>query len=331
MDDVLNLLEKIGLRKLRAAIRQEPIGRGGREQVIRIETVVKIGAPHVLKREYEAYAHFACFLKEEERRFLFPRIAFGSVSPTRAILAVEPIPGSTFEKVVLKIVGLAKRHGWKSREVRTHQKLILRLTMNVLAKLAILHRPIGAIQRRAELTAFARELIRGLTESVRRAGISWDMSPLLCIKMEGVKGTTICLAHRDLGLLNIITDGEDVFFIDPRLHVVSTPGRRRGARFASPAIDLAAFLAGLERCELEIRRIQPNCRLSGKLCVRREIEKMLQKKQVTPFLFRLSEAVVWAGYAACQCSQCIDPNRAWLRRRVVARARQCLTQLSYLK
>lgn len=330
MDDVLNLLEKIGLKRLRAAIRQEPVGRGGRERVIRIETVVKIGASHVLKREYMAYAHFAYFLKEEERRFLFPRVAFGSASPTRAILAVEPIPGSTLEEVVLKIIEFAKRHGRKSQEVKTHQELVLRLTMKVLGKLTILHRPIGAIEKKAELTAFIQELIRGLTESVRRAGIPWDMSSL-CVKTEGVKGTTICLAHRDLGLLNIITDSEDVFFIDPRLHVMSTPGRRRGARFASPAIDLAAFLVGLERSELEIRRIQSNFRLSAKLCVQQKIEKMLQKKQVTPFLFRLSEAVVWAGYAACQCSQCIDPNRAWLRRRVVARTRQCLTQLSHLR
>src|SRR3989344_3283847 len=125
MDDVLNLLEKIGLKKLRAAIRREPVGRGGREQVIRVETVVKIGMPYALKREYEAYANFARFLTKEEVRFLFPSIALGMVSPTRAILAVEPIPGSTLEKVVLKIIGLAKRHGWKSREVRTHQKLSL--------------------------------------------------------------------------------------------------------------------------------------------------------------------------------------------------------------
>lgn len=332
MDDVLNLLEKIGLKKLRAGIRQEPIGRGGRERVIHIETVVKVGTPHVLKKEYAAYARFACFLKEEERRLLFPRVAFGSVSPTRALLAVEPIPGSTLEEVVLRVIEFAKRHGWKSQEVKTHQELVLRLTMKVLEKLTILHRPIRAIEKKVELAAFIRELMRGLTESVRRAGILWDLSSFCpCVKTGGAKEITVCLAHRDLGLINIMTDGEDVFFIDPRLHAVSTPGRRRGAKFASPAIDLAALLVGLEMSELEIRRIQSNFQLSAKLCVRQEIKKMLQKRQITPFLLRLSETAVWAGYAACQCSRCIDPNRAWLRRWVAAKTMRCLAQLSHLK
>ncbi|KKP88084.1 hypothetical protein A2456_00310 [Candidatus Nomurabacteria bacterium RIFOXYC2_FULL_36_19] len=329
MNDVLNLLEKIGLKKLQVAIRQELVGREGRERIIRLETVLKIGTPYVLKREYEAYACFAHFLTKEEKRLLFPRVAFGSASPTRAILAVEPISGSTLEEAILKINGLAKRHGWKSREIRIHQKLVLSLTMKVLAKLAILNRPIKATQKRMELSAFIRELVRGLAESLRRAEIPWDLSSL-CIKMKEVKEITVCLAHRDLGLLNIITDGEDVFFIDPRLHVVSTPGRRKGARLASPAIDFAAFLVGLDRIELEIRRKQPNFRLSAKQCVRREIEKLLQKKQITPFLSCLSETVVWAGYAACQCNQCLDPSRSWLRKQSIVRTMKCLKILSRL-
>jgi hypothetical protein len=326
MNDVLTLLDKIGLKKLRVAIRQKLVGRGGREQVIRVETVVKIGKPHVLKREYRAYVHFARFLTKKEGLFLFPRVAFGSVSPMRAILAIEPIPGSTFEETILKISELAKRHGWKSKEVRTHQKFVQRLAMKVLAKLAILHRPIGAIKKRVELTAFIRELIRGLTESLRRGGILWDSSSLF-VKIEGIKEMTVCLAHRDLGLLNIITDGEDVFFIDPRSHVVSTPNRRIGARFASPAIDLVALFVGLERCELEIRKMQPNFRLSAKQCVVQEIKRRLQNKQISPFIFCLSETAVWAGYTACRCSQCLDPDRAWLRKQSIVRTMKCLKTL----
>lgn len=326
MHDVLDLMEKIGWNHLRPAIRQELIGREGRDQVIRIETVVKIGAPHVLKGEYEAYANFAHYLTEAEMRRLFPVVVLRKVSSTCAILAVEPLPRSTLEQYVLDLVKVAKGHGWSSLEVTAHQKQILHLTDRVLAKLAVLHRPIRGIQRRVEMMAFIRELIRGIIESASRAGIRLDLSSFCKLEELEWKIQTVCLAHRDLGLPNIITDGKDVFFIDPRSHVVSRPGRRLGARFASPAIDLAALLVGFERIELELKRIRPSFQFSAKRRIKQEVNSQLKKGQLSPVIFHLSEAVVWAGYAACRCSQCMEPNCQWLRRHSVARATQCFTR-----
>lgn len=330
MDDVLHLLEKVGLRKLRAAIRQEPIGRGGREPVARLEMVVKIGTPRALKRERSVYVRFARFLKKEERRVLFPNTAFGMASATRAVLAVEPVGEKTLEEVVLGIIGVAEREGWRSKAVRMRQKFIMLLTKRALKKLAMLHRPIKVGNPQRELRLFTEELSRGLAESLRNAGMQWNTTVLKNKKLQ--ETGVVSLAHRDLGLPNIMVSGEkDVFFIDPRAHVVSTPGKRTGATFASPIFDFVAFSVGLARSELEIQQRQTDFRLFVKRRVQREIAKMLRAEKTTPFLFHLSEAVVWAGYAACQCSQCRDPQRAWLRMHAMTQTKKCLMRLGCLE
>lgn len=330
MADVLNLLEKTGLKKLRAAIRQTLVGRGGRGPVTRLETVVKTGTPEVLKKEYRAYSRLLHYLKKEERQILFPEIAFDIISPRRALLAVQPVGDNTLEEVILGIIGAAEKEGWRSKAVQMRQRFITHLTKRVLKKLAILHRPIQIGNPQRELYLFTQELTRGLAESLRNAGIQWNTA-LLKSRERREKGV-VSLAHRDLGLPNmVVNENNDVFLIDPRGHVVSASANRQGARFASPIIDLAALLVGFQRSELEIGYRRVRFRLSAKRCVQQEIAKMLRNKKVTPFLFHLSEAVVWAGYAACQCSLCRDPQRAWLRDESVSRVMRCLSKLSRLR
>jgi len=329
MRSIFGLLERVGWLKIKKAVSETHLETAGRESVIRLETIVKTGSPTIILPMQNVYAHFEEVLGEHTAHFLFPRTVSARISPTCALFAIEPKGECTLEQIIFRTVAIAKMYGWQSRVVRTHTHFISALIKRVLGKLIVLHRPIQSVQRGRELGEFTQELICGLKESLRRANIRCDD---LCLSRNaGAEGGVVCLAHRDLGLPNIMVNEEnDVFFIDPRAHVVSACAVQRGARFASPAIDLAGFAIGLARIELEIQRRQASFRLSAIQYVRHEIDGMLRDREITPFLLRLSETVVWAGYAACQCSQCRDPCRAWLRQRSIMQAKQCLKALAPL-
>ncbi|PIQ91692.1 MAG: hypothetical protein COV70_02460 [Parcubacteria group bacterium CG11_big_fil_rev_8_21_14_0_20_39_22] len=331
MNNILSIIEDIKWSSLKKVVSIRNLGtkrRGSGKSILNLETIIKLGPVPVIKNESEAYRRFYKLLGKNAYG-IFPRTIYRKISPKQSLIAIEPVQGITFEQTVRGLIRGAYEYGQKSRSVEKIQKSIIRLSEEVLLKLRILHSGVNCTDPKKEMDLFLVEMSRGLSYSLKRSKIKSNFSAILRVGSDFMG--TVSLAHRDLSLINIIVVNDSVTFIDPRHHVASSTQNQRGARFASPVIDLVAFNVALQRSEVEVQNIFPNLRLSARDYIEKEISYLLRQGVFSPAMVALSEAVVWAGYAACRCSNCLNSKNKFLRDFVFSKTKNCLDVLCALK
>lgn len=290
----------------------------------RVHTYAKVGNHETVNHEARAYEELSRQLGDVAR-LIFPRTSVQQLSASTFALFVEPVAGLTLEDAILRIADLIGEYGRNDPRVREQEQVVERMILIALEHLERLRYATHRAQpgHRDALRDFTRELETAIRLNLSAAGLS-AIVPAYHEQDRFWNVGKASLAHRDCSAVNIIGDAANVRFIDPRTAV---PNCVNGTRFASPIFDLMALQVSLERKELEIRRRAPDFTLNGKMAVFQVIEMLLHQEGATASMRLLCELAVNSAYAACRCSYCLDPSRAWLYKRMVQATTQMLSAL----
>lgn len=290
-----------------------------------LSMVIKIGSARDIENEATTYRSLKELLGDAYTE-LFPAFIVPVQSGKRQRAAfVERFPGETLEKVILNIAPIVRQYGVHHKIVERHQEYIDEVIKKVLLKLKILHRTISVAEPSKEWSRIISEWNAALAENMKRAQL--EIPDTFLIPITSVLEGKISAAHRDLSTSNIMVNGAEVRFIDPRRHVPNTTSLTTAAPFASPLIDLIAFDIGLERKELEVRHDSPGFKLEARCQVTRALQGAMCDGADAVSVRRLAEAIVRSAYAACRCDYCLAPERAWLHEHMRVTARRALVAL----
>jgi hypothetical protein len=171
---------------------------------------------------------------------------------------------------------------------------------------------------------FLAEIRDGLARNVQTSGLSVEIPPYDRLCEYAVFVPTLC--HRDLSVTNVMCEtNKNIHLIDPRWVV---PGAMcESSVYGSVAIDCASFQVGLERKELERKRMgRPSLCLADLFRIE-TIAEFLNRGLFNEFMNNLCLAYSYSVYAACRCSYCLAPDRRWLYKLMVEQLKNSLRRI----